>query len=609
MEFKLFEQIAVFVLLAGAAGYFVYEIIRRVKIAMAAEPDSRHEPMAKRIQRFIVEVVLQFKVIKDRPVAGIFHALVFWGFLSYIIVTINHFLAPYGFTFLHGALGEKYIDLVKVFSILVLVGMVALAIRRFVFTPSYFEKGKVSYTSAFVAFLIITLMTTFLLEPFVAESSFARLNWWIHALSIMAFMVVVPHSKHFHLVIGPFDLVYKRDKFGYLPGLNIEELDEDSVLGVGTPQDLSREMRFDTLSCVECGRCTERCPANGSDKILDPRAIVHNYEKALLNGDKETVFESGLISSEAIWQCVTCGSCEDVCPLGVEHLPFIQQMRRNLTLEQGDIPQQMQNAFKALQIKQNVWNVDNSDRARYMEELQIPEYEKGKVLLWSSCFFLTEEFRPSTKKLVDLLAKAGVEVGISPLEICCGDPGRKCGGEDVFQEAAMENIAWMKEAGVTKIISACPHCLQTIKDGYQQVDPEFDVEVVHHSQILSELLAAGKLQVKEDNGSVTVHDPCYVSRWGFGDMAGIRSVAGGEIKEPARSGKNSFCCGSGGGAHHFFEDEDMKRIDTVRVEQLLATGAETVATACPFCYNMVTEGLKMKEDSHVKVHDLVDFLE
>ena len=612
MTFNIIEQIALIVLTVAGAGYFVYELFRRIQIIKAGKPDCGHEATGTKVGRFISEVIFQSKVIKDRPIVGILHALVFWGFLAYIGVTVNHFLKPFGLDYLHGGIGELYILFVQIFSVLVLIGILLLALRRFFMTPDYFEKGKISYTSGVVAILITALMMTFLIEPtFVEGSMSAKVNWWIHAMSIVAFLVVVPNSKHFHLVIGPFDLVNKRDKFGFQQGLNLEELDEDSVLGISKPEHLSSESRMDAFSCVECGRCTEMCPANGSDKILDPRSIIHNFEKELLAGSEEDIFEKGVINSEAVWQCVTCGACESICPLGVEHLPVIQLLRRNLTLEQGEIPQQMQNCYKSLQIKQNVWNIDSAERAEKIEELGLPVHEKGQMLIWTSCFFLTEEFRPKVVDFINLLKKAGVEAGVSPLEICCGDPGRKTGGEDLFQEMAMENIEWMKEAEVKTIVSQCPHCLQTILDGYSQVDPEFKVEVIHHSQLLAQLLQEGKLEsTSNGNGKITVHDPCYVSRWGIGDMDGIRDITKAHnkaLKELDRCKEKSFCCGSGGGAHHFFEDEDMKRIDTERVKQIVASGAEEVVTACPFCYNMVAEGLK-QEESEMKVHDLTSLL-
>lgn len=612
MNFNIFEQIALVLLTLTGAGYFIYELMRRIKIIKGGKPDCQHESSGRKAKRFISEVIFQSKVIKDRPVVGILHGMVFWGFLAYIGATTNHFLKPFGLSFLHGEIAELYILVVQIFSVLVLIGILFLALRRFVMTPDYFEKGKVSYTSGFVAVLITVLMVTFIIEPtFGPETMGAKINWWLHAVSIVAFLMVIPNSKHFHLVIGPFGLVNKRGKFGFQPGLNMEELDENSVLGISKPEHLSFETRLNAFSCVECGRCTEMCPANGSDKILDPRSIIHNFEKPLLAGSEDDVFEKEVVNSEAVWQCVTCGACEAICPLGVEHLPLIQLLRRNLTLEQGEIPQQMQNCYKALQIKQYVWNVNADERAEKIEELGLPLHEKGQMLVWTSCFFLTEEFRPKVVDFINLLKKAGVEAGVSPMEICCGDPGRKTGGEDLFQEMAMENIAWMKEAEVKTIVSQCPHCLQTIMDGYSQVDPEFKVEVIHHSQLLASLLADGKLESNgAGSGKITVHDPCYVSRWGFGDMDGIREITKAHnknLRELDRCKEKSFCCGSGGGAHHFFEDEDNKRIDTVRVKQIVASGAEEVVTACPFCFNMITEGLKA-EESEMKVHDLTSLL-
>lgn len=611
MTFSFIEQIIFLAFLILTVGYFAWAIFSRIRIVLKGKPDSVHEPVAKRVARFILEVLFQSKVIKDRPVAGLLHALVFWGFLAYALATINHFMLPFKMGFLVGEFGSFYRAFVFGVSVLVLVSILALGFRRFILKPAYFEK-KLSVTSGIVVALIAILMITYMLVPYLPDGGLAgKANWWIHSSSILIFLIVIPQSKHLHLVLGPFNLIYMREHYGYLPALNIEELTEESVLGVGSAAHLSREMRLDAFSCVECGRCTEMCPANQSDKILDPRSMIHSYEQPLLTGSESDAFD-GIIKSEAVWQCVTCGACESVCPLGIQHLPLILQMRRHLTLEKATLPQQMQNTFKSLQTKKNVWNAATEERAERIEELGLPAHQKGQILIWSSCFFFTDSFMPKIQRFVQLLQKAGVEAGISPNEACCGDPARKCGGEDLFQELAMENIQWMKEQEVKTVVSHCPHCLQTIKDGYRQVDPEFEVEVIHHSELLSKLMNQGKLKsIEQANARVTIHDPCYVSRWNFGDIEGLRNLAGGSrmaVEEMTYSHSKSFCCGSGGGSHHYFEDEDLKRIDITRMKQIVATGAETVITACPFCHNMVSEGLK-QEDSNMKVADISELLE
>ena len=612
MEFGLIEQIFIALYMLAAIGYFAWALTTRLKMAFAAAADGEKNSAGEALGRFVSEVILQTKVIADRPLPGLMHALVFWGFICYIPVTINHFARPFIGEIFGGGIWEGYLAFMVVVSILVAVSICGLAFRRFVLRPKYFDK-KISVTSGIVALFIFTLMVTFIAEPYL-DGIAAKANWFAHASAILLFLVIIPHSKHFHLVIGPADLVLKRKRFGQIPPfvIDMENFDENMAFGMGKPADASREVRLDSLSCVECGRCTEQCPANGIDKKLDPRSLIHNLEKPLLAGSEEPVFE-GLIDPEAVWQCVTCGACENICPLGIEHLPLILQYRRNLTLEQGNIPATMQSTFRSLQTKGNVWTVDREQRAESIEEMGLPAYEPGKVLIWSSCFFLTAEYAPVVKRFAELLRAAGVDAGISPLETCCGDPARKCGGEDLFQEIAMENIAWMKEQGVRTVASQCPHCLHTISTAYRQIDPEFDVEVIHHSALLARLLAEGKLSAAvHSDGPVTIHDPCYASRWKVGDIYAVRRMAkaaGIAPVEMAKSFEKSYCCGSGGGAHHFFEDDDGIRIDDERIRQAVATGAGTIYTSCPFCFNMIAEGLK-KDEAHagIAVKDITELL-
>jgi len=614
MAFGLIEQILIPVFMVLTLGYFAWAIFLRLRMALAGAADGEKEGAVRAAARFVREVIFQSKVIRDRPLAGTMHALVFWGFLCYIPVTIHHFLLPFTGGYLYGPVGEGYRAFMTVVSVLVAVSIAGLAFRRFVMRPAYFEK-KLSGTSAIVSTFIFLLMVTFLLEPYLAGNALAaKANWWVHAACILLFLVVIPQGKHLHLVIGPFDLLMKRKRFGQVPPfvIDLEDFDEEMAFGLGKPADASREMRFDALSCVECGRCTELCPANRIAKKLDPRSLIHNLEAPLMAGSEEAVWEK-LVDAEAVWQCVTCGSCEYVCPLGIEHLPLILQYRRNLTLEQTQIPATMQTTFRSLQTKGNVWTVDREQRGEQIEAMGLPLYERGKVLIWSSCFFLTQEFAPVVKRFAELLAEAGLDVGISPEETCCGDPARKCGGEDLFQELAEGNIAWMKEQNVKTIVSQCPHCLHTISTAYAQLDPEFEVEMVHHSVLLGRLLREGKLaSATAGDGPVTIHDPCYSSRWQIGDVGEVRKLARGAGIAPIElelSRERSYCCGSGGGAHHFFEDDDGVRIDDERIRQILATGAATVYTSCPFCFNMIGEGLKKDEEAEkIRVQDITALL-
>lgn len=614
MEFSLPEQILAAAFMLVTIGYFIFAMYIRLKTALSAQHDGEHEGAGGAAVRFVKEVIFQTKVIRDRPISGLLHAFVFWGFISYIPATIHHFLLPFtgGHGYLHGGLAEAYKLFLAAMSVLVAVSIAGLAFRRFVLKPWYFPK-KLSGTSAIVSLFIFVLMITYLFEPYLAGmGALWKANWWIHGSCVLLFLVVIPHSKHLHLVFGPIDLLMKRKKFGQIPPfvIDLENFDEDMAFGIGTPADASREIRFDAFSCVECGRCSEMCPAHRIEKALDPRSLIHNLEKPLLTGNTDSLFEEA-VSSEAVWQCVTCGACEHFCPVGVEHLPLVLQYRRNLTLEQTIIPEGMVNTFKALQTKGNVWLVDRELRAEKIEEMGLPLYEEGKMLIWSSCFFLTAEFVPHVKRFSDLLAGAGIDAGFSPEEICCGDPARKCGSEDLFQEIAAQNLEWMKNNGVKTIVSQCPHCLHTISDGYSRLDEDFNVEVIHYSELLARLLSEGKLETAAPSaGAVTVHDPCYSSRWQVGDVRAVRRLVAGNGVTPVEmkmSLERSYCCGSGGGAHHFFEDEDRIRIDDERIGQVHETGAKAVYTSCPFCFNMISEGLK-RDETDIEVKDITQLL-
>jgi Fe-S oxidoreductase len=564
-------------------------------------PDFHLRPLAPRIRQFIWEVMLQGKVIRERPLPGLAHAFVFWGFCAFALITLNHIAAGFGFPFLsrEGGFGKAYFAFVAVWAVLVAVSIAGLAIRRFVAQPKWL--GKVSPESGGIALLIFILMVTYLAGLGMDEgTTAARANWWLHTLTLFAFLPLIPHTKHLHLLLSPATVFLRRDGFSKIPPL---VGDED--FGLDTGKDITKIDALQAYSCVECGRCTEHCPAYNTGKTLNPKEIIlglRHYLNEEGPGNEEPLLGKH-ISMEAAFQCTTCGACEFQCPVGIQHLPVIIGLRRgavNTGKWEDDYGGKM---FLSMERTGNSLGFASSERLKFIEKNELPIYDgTQEYCLWLGCMGSYDpQGREIVLSLVQVLRHLGVTFGVLRKEKCTGDPVRRLGNDLLFQQMAEANIEQLKTAKAAKLLSICPHCVRTIGEDWKEFGAEFQIE--HHSELLARMQE--KLpQRTEGRERVVFHDPCYLGRY-RGIYEEPREVIArwGEVADPPRARERSFCCGAGGG-QMFLGEEKGKRVNVERATELAATGAAVVGTACPFCQTMFRDALGTLSQTPPKLLDI-----
>jgi len=576
--------LVLWILVVGFVGAFAAQVAARARLIAAAPNTFSLDHLDRRIQRFLIDVVAQRRTIVERPVAGLAHAFVFWGFLAFGGYTVTEFLYGLGiadFTHTHGF--ALYRAGLLPFAVAVLAGIIYLLIRRGVVRPVGLGKD-VSIESMVIGLFIATLMVTFILSWWLDEATLAgRVNWWVHATVILAFLALIPASKHFHLLLSPVTVFLKSPELGSVPNL---DFDKEQV-GLETVKDLGSKIVLDALTCVECGRCQVNCPAWGAGKELNPKALILQTQGALVAGERDRKLGE-IYSEKVLWQCTTCGACENQCPVGIEHLPLIIGARRGL-VSNGDAPGYMGAVYNNLERRGNIWGLGYDQRQKFVEStaLEIFDPARHDVLVWLGCAGAFEaDFQKSLRSLFEILRARQVKFGVLSKERCTGDPAKRTGNEYMFQELANGNIADLKAAGPKKILTSCPHCVKTIGDDYRRFG--YDVEIVHSSVFVEELTRDVRARAGEE--SVTFHDPCYLGRYAgtVDEPRALLERFGGDIAEPERNRENPYCCGAGGGLLFADKEEEPgSRISDVRMKQLAATGAGTVVTACPFCSIML----------------------
>jgi len=555
-------------------------------------PGFQLAPLGPRVRQFLWEVMAQGKVIEQRPLAGLAHAFVFWGFCAFALVSVNHVAEGFGLHVLSrtGGFGRFYFGFVAVWAIAVAISITGLFVRRFVVRPVWL--GKVSAESGVIALLIFLLMVTYLGGLWLGEAGMAaRFTWWAHTLTLLVFLPLIPHTKHLHLALSPFTVFLKRPGFSAIPPL---AGDED--FGLDTGKDVARIDALQAYTCVECGRCTEHCPAYNTGKVLNPKEIVLGL-RGYLNEHGPAAAASLLgphISEEAAFQCTTCGACEFQCPVGIQHLPIIVGLRRgavNTGKWEDDYGGKL---FLNLERTGNAMGFAASERQRFIEKNELPYYDGSQeYCLWLGCM---GAFDPQGREIVLALARvlrhAGVSFGVLRKEKCTGDPARRLGNDLAVSQVAEANLETLRSADVHKLVSICPHCVRTIGTDWREFGAAFPIE--HHSELLARLGLRPKSGTPAANGAapkVVFHDPCYLGRYRdiFDAPRQVASL-GGRVIDPPRARERSFCCGAGGG-QMFLGEEKGKRVNRERAEELLATGASVIGTACPFCQTMFRDAL------------------
>jgi len=661
------EKFAFVLVILATAAAFLVPIVRRIRIILAGAAEDRFKDLWKRFRHAVVKVLFQRCTLRnERLFTGLMHVGIFYGALTFDTMTVSHTLEGFfdGFYLFGGSnFGLLFSFIIDVAAFTVMAGVIFLAFRRFVVRPKAYATTR---GDSAVIYLLITLATaTYLyfeafsiahhpetarwsfLGPWLAGfigraglsaeavASHFRIAWWAHVVAVYVFIAYVPHSKYLHMFAGPINVFFRRPTpSGELAPLDLEKSD---VFGVEKLPDLTWKDNLDAFACMECGRCQDACPAFASDKPLSPKMIVFNMERALLAGDRALVTKKrddlpelvpATFSEGEIWTCTTCGACQKECPVEIEHIRKIVGARRSQVLMQSKFPQELNAFFRNMETNSNPWGIGFSKRAEWGEALgvkHIKDVPGAEVLFWVGCMGAYDDAgKGIAASFVKILRAAGIPFGtLGAEEKCCGDSARRLGNEYLFQTLAQENIALFKQYGVRRIVTICPHGFNTLKHEYPKLldfvpgltDEDKaklrTIEVVSHVELIHGLVTSGRVPLKADSaGRYTYHDPCYLGRHNglTGEpRAVLASALGGRPTELKRHGDDSFCCGAGGGLM-WTEESLGQRINHLRTEEVIASGAPLAAAACPFCLTMLRDGLKDKGRDDIKVKDVAELV-
>ena len=660
MEMK---NIVFIIVLIAAFGFLAYNIKRLLKYLSIGQEENRFDQPAKRINNVIKIAFGQSKLLRD-PVAGSIHFLIFWGFLLFLFAVIETiiqgFYTPFSLEFLV-PLFTAITFVQDLFILFVGVSVIIALLRRFVFKVERLQGStKEKIDAAVVLGLILMVVITMLGQnmALLAEHNFQfaeyefrplskllspvffsgpgesakiayQIFWWGHILVIFSFMNFLPYSKHLHVFTSLPNVYFSaldKNRVALKP-INLED-EEAEQFGVADVEHLSWKQLMDGLTCTECGRCTSVCPAAITGKPLSPRKIIENIrqrteEKAplVLAGVEENellgkTLVKNYITSDELWSCTTCMACMQECPVTIEHVPSIVDMRRNLVLMESDFPSELNNIFKNLETNFTPWAFNPQDRAEWAEGLGIKTMAEDpdcEYLFWVGCAgSFDARYQKVSVAIAKLLQKANISFRILGVEEKCnGDTARRLGNEYLAQMLIQENVETLNNYKVKKIVTACPHCFNTIKNEY----PDFggNYEVIHHTELIKELISKGNIKLKDkgEKVKVTYHDSCYLGRYNniFDDPRdSLKQIDGISLVEMERNKSKGLCCGAGGG-RMFLEETIGERINEERTKEALATNADTIASACPFCMTMMQDGVKaFDKTEEVAVKDIAEIV-
>lgn len=636
-------------------------------------PDRR-KTTQKNVKRRLADYragVYMRTLLRDSA-AGLMHSMMYFGFLVLLGVTtvleIDHQMPP-AFKFLHGDVYRGYALVGDVAGLVFTIGVIWAILRRYIQRP-YRIRIKTKTEHAVILGVLLTIgVSGFGAEAFrIAQGQASGLAleyekwsvvgyplaqlvnsasattlatwhqaWWVvHVLAFVVFLAILPITMLRHIFTSPLNMYLKdrqRPKGAMRPMPNLTETSLESF-GAHVIEDFTWKQLLDLDACTMCGRCTSVCPAHATGKPLDPREIILKSGEVMAataahaSGEKissqlgvdapitlsaNSLFER--ITAEEIWSCTSCKACDEICPVNIEILDKILDMRRYLTLMESDFPAELGTAYRAMENQSNPWGMNQGERGDWAKDLDVTVLNPGatfahEYLYWVGCAgSFDDKNKKVTQSMAKLLKRAGIDVAIlGPSEMCTGDSARRSGNEYLFQMLALPNIEMLNGMGVRKIITQCPHCFNTLANEYPQFGGNY--EVIHHSQLLEHLIESGKLDVSNATlgERITYHDSCYLGRYNDVYLAPrnvIGAIKGLDIVEMPRNGTNGMCCGAGG-ARMWMEENIGTKVNDERAAEAISTGASRVATACPFCYIMLDDGVKGagKEESQVKVADI-----
>lgn len=636
---------------------FIFSCYQRLQLVASGAPENRFDSPAGRLYGMLSYAFAQKRVL-TRPY-GFNHFVLFWAFLLLLVANGEFLLEGLIPSFslsavlpasLHHAL-QLIFDVVSI----VALGCVLVAFfRRLFFPPSYlgndYTKPANSEALLILGMIGILMLAFFLLNgahialgqvdawrpvssafavllkglPAVAIEVVATVSWWLHALVLLLFMNFLPRSKHMHILTAIPNCYFRNLE---TPNTQPQELfAKGARYGVGSVNQFSWKDLLDSLTCTECGRCQDLCPAHNTQKPLNPRKIVHDIKVNLLNngsalkeGDTDMVpligkAKEGTICEEAIWSCTTCGACTSVCPVLIEQMPKIVKLRRHLVQEKARFPEELLNLFENMEQRSNPWGIAPSERTKWSTLLGDRTFKPGETeyLFFVGCAGAFDSRNKHVSvALATILDAAGVSWGmLGKEEQCCGDSLRRLGNEFIFDRMARENVALFKEKKITKVVTQCPHCFSTLKNDYQQYGLE--IEVLHHSQLIAQLIKSNrlKLRVKSKISTMVFHDSCYLGRHNDtyeAPRSVLKAVTGAEPGDFGRKRENAFCCGAGGG-RMWMEEQSGTRINLERVKEAMKQPLlDTLCVSCPYCMTMMEDGLKdLGVGDVVRVKDIAE---
>lgn len=641
-------QKALFYVLAFASiGICSWQIWARVQLWRSGKPIGWKPDLLGNVWIYVIG---QRKVQSSRQKSGApMHLFIFYGFFALFIATTLLGINTYSPVKFHkGTYYLIYETTFDIFGVFFVVGVLWAFIRRWKFKPPSLSSNNNDLWT--LGLLFALAFTGYLLEaarisnwpqtwdsaspvgnwmaqmlPPVSDGAYVGI-WWFHFAWVFVFISVIPRMRLRHIVMAIFSTAGKPDQpIGELKPIKMEEVEETGQIGVALAKDYSRWHLLSVDACMECGRCTEVCPAHGVGKILNPKEIVLGVRQAMVNG--APIVES--LTEEALWACTTCNACVEACPVTIRQVDLIVDARRNLVAE-GKLSGTAATMLRQTASSGNAWGTAANTREDWMKGLDVPlarDVQSFEYLFWVGCAGSTDPGAvKTTRAFAELMNKAGVDYACLGIEeSCTGDPARRVGDEFLFQERAQGNITFFEKYGVKKIVTACPHCMNTLKNEYPQFEGTY--EVIHHTQMLKQLILEGRLNSADPAGTV-YHDPCYLARVNNESDAprallgqqtdynneAVPAVAWLEknpdpesLLEPHHRGRKTLCCGAGGG-RMWMEEPAEQRPGNRRAEELLATGAKTIALGCPFCRIMLDASVKQITQEEIRLVDLAEMM-